>query len=63
MGRARHTARPARSRCTESCNSWYLGANVPGKTRTYMPYAGGLTTYMQHCREVVNAGYTGFDLA
>jgi cation diffusion facilitator CzcD-associated flavoprotein CzcO len=46
-----------------SCNSWYLGANVPGKTRTYMPYAGGLTTYMQRCREIVDAGYTGFVFA
>ncbi len=46
-----------------SCNSWYLGANVPGKTRTYMPYAGGLTRYMDHCREVVDAGYTGFVFA
>lgn len=46
-----------------SCNSWYLGANVPGKTRTYMPYAGGLTAYMQKCRDVVDAGYTGFVLA
>lgn len=46
-----------------SCNSWYLGANVPGKTRTYMPYAGGLTTYMTRCREIVDAGYTGFVFA
>jgi cation diffusion facilitator CzcD-associated flavoprotein CzcO len=47
----------------ESCTSWYLGANVPGKTRTYMPYAGGLTTYMAKCAEIVAAGYTGFELA
>jgi cation diffusion facilitator CzcD-associated flavoprotein CzcO len=45
-----------------SCHSWYLGANVPGKTRAYMPYAGGLTTYMAKCAEIVEAGYTGFDL-
>jgi len=47
----------------ESCNSWYLGANVPGKTRTYLPYAGGLTTYMERCAELTAAGYTGFALA
>jgi hypothetical protein len=46
-----------------SCNSWYLGANVPGKTRYYMPYAGGLTRYMARCAEVVESGYAGFELA
>jgi cation diffusion facilitator CzcD-associated flavoprotein CzcO len=46
-----------------SCNSWYLGANVPGKTRHYMPYAGGLTRYMARCAEVVESGYAGFELA
>jgi cation diffusion facilitator CzcD-associated flavoprotein CzcO len=46
-----------------SCNSWYLGANVPGKTRSYMPYAGGLTTYIAKCEEIVAAGYEGFVLA
>jgi cation diffusion facilitator CzcD-associated flavoprotein CzcO len=45
-----------------SCTSWYLGANVPGKTRHYMPYAGGLTRYMARCADVVAAGYTGFEL-
>ncbi len=33
----------------ESCTSWYLGANVPGKTRAYMPYSAGLDVYMAHC--------------
>jgi len=46
-----------------SCNSWYLGANVPGKTRRYMPYAGGLTTYMAHCAEVADVGYRGFEIS
>jgi cation diffusion facilitator CzcD-associated flavoprotein CzcO len=46
-----------------NCNSWYLGANVPGKIRSYMPYAGGLTTYMARCDEIVAAGYEGFALA
>ncbi len=45
-----------------SCTSWYLGANVPGKTRYYMPYAGGLTRYMASCDEVVAHGYQGFVL-
>jgi cation diffusion facilitator CzcD-associated flavoprotein CzcO len=44
------------------CNSWYLGANVPGKTRIYMPYYGGIPTYRRKCEEIVAAGYEGFVL-
>lgn len=47
----------------ESCTSWYLGANVPGKTRAYMPYAGGLTRYMAECSDIVAGGYRGFDFS
>jgi cation diffusion facilitator CzcD-associated flavoprotein CzcO len=47
----------------ESCHSWYLGANVPGKPRFYLPYAGGLTQYMAECDEIVGAGYRGFSFA
>ena len=50
-------------RVHESCTSWYLGANVPGKVRVYMPYAGGLNVYRDHCAEVTRAGYAGFALA
>jgi hypothetical protein len=46
-----------------SCNSWYLGANVPGKTRHYMPYTGGLTRYMAKCEAIVAGGYEGFAIA
>jgi cation diffusion facilitator CzcD-associated flavoprotein CzcO len=46
-----------------TCNSWYLGANVPGKTRQYMPYTGGLTRYMSKCEAVVAGGYEGFTIA
>ena len=45
-----------------SCNSWYLGANVPGKTRQFMPYVGGVGVYRQKCDEVVAKGYDGFVL-
>jgi cation diffusion facilitator CzcD-associated flavoprotein CzcO len=45
----------------ESCNSWYLGANVPGKTRSYMPYSAGLDVYMKRCEDIVAEGYPGFD--
>jgi cyclohexanone monooxygenase len=45
---------------TESCNSWYLGANVPGKPRVFLPYVGGFDRYIRECKEIVDAGYRGF---
>jgi cation diffusion facilitator CzcD-associated flavoprotein CzcO len=45
-----------------SCNSWWIGANVPGKKRLYMSYAGGLPEYRQRCDEIAAAGYKGFRL-
>jgi cyclohexanone monooxygenase len=47
----------------ESCNSWYLGANIPGKPRIFMPYVGGVGEYRKKCDEVVARGYEGFTLA
>ena len=44
-------------------NSWYMGANVPGKTRVFMPYAGGLDVYRAKCAEVAGNGYEGFTLS
>ena len=40
-------------------NSWYMGANVPGKPRVFMPYIGGFPIYRDKCREVAVAGYEG----
>jgi cyclohexanone monooxygenase len=45
-----------------TCNSWYLGANIPGKPRVFMPLLG-FPPYDQKCREVAAAGYTGFAYA
>jgi cyclohexanone monooxygenase len=42
-----------------SCNSWYLGANVPGKPRVFMPLVG-FPPYAEKCDEVVAKGYEGF---
>jgi cyclohexanone monooxygenase len=42
-----------------SCNSWYLGANVPGKPRVFMPYLG-FPPYVAKCDEVAAKGYEGF---
>ena len=43
-------------------NSWYMGANVPGKPRIFMPYIGGVGTYRQICDDVAAKGYAGFTL-
>ena len=43
-------------------NSWYMGANIPGKPRVFMPYIGGLNNYGQKCAEVAANGYEGFVL-
>lgn len=42
--------------------SWYLGANVPGKPRVFMPYAAGVGAYRQICDGVAADGYRGFEL-
>ena len=44
-------------------NSWYVGANIPGKPRVFMPYVGGVTAYKKKCDEVAANGYEGFSLA
>ncbi len=41
-------------------SSWYLGANVPGKPRVFLPYAGGMAKYRQICADVAANGYNGF---
>jgi cyclohexanone monooxygenase len=44
-------------------NSWYLGANVPGKPRVFMPYVGGVGVYREVCDEVAANDYKGFTLS
>ncbi len=41
-------------------NSWYVGANIPGKPRVFMPYVGGVAAYKKTCDEVAARGYDGF---
>ncbi len=43
-------------------DSWYLGANIPGKPRVFMPYPGGVGVYREKCDEVRANGYEGFIL-
>jgi cyclohexanone monooxygenase len=43
-----------------TANSWYMGANVPGKPRVFMPYIGGFPRYTETCDTVAADGYRGF---
>ena len=42
--------------------SWYMGANIEGKPRVFMPYIGGVGTYREKCDAIAEAGYEGFVL-
>jgi cyclohexanone monooxygenase len=44
-------------------NSWYMGANIPGKPRVFMPYVGGFDRYKRHCDAIAAKGYEGFKLS
>ena len=44
-------------------NSWYVGANIPGKPRVFMPYVGGFDRYKKHCDAISAGGYEGFTLS
>lgn len=46
----------------QASSSWYLGANVPGKPRVFMPYAGGMPRYREACDDVAARGYAGMVL-
>lgn len=43
-------------------NSWYMGANIPGKPQLFMPYVGGVGTYRERCDAIAAEGYPGFML-
>lgn len=45
-----------------SCNSWYLGSNIPGKPRVMIPLASSFARYAARCAEVASKGYEGFTL-
>ncbi|MDI3419084.1 flavin-containing monooxygenase [Streptomyces luteolus] len=45
-----------------SADSWYLGANIPGKPRVFMPFVGGFGAYGEIIADVAASGYKGFDL-
>jgi cyclohexanone monooxygenase len=57
-----HVNAVANSTLLPRANSWYMGANVPGKPRIFMPYLGGVGAYREKCDEVAANGYDGFQL-
>jgi cyclohexanone monooxygenase len=58
----RHVNEVANLTLFPTANSWYMGANVPGKPRVFMPYIGGLPRYSQICNDVAADDYRGFTL-
>lgn len=57
-----HVNEVADSTLLPRASSWYVGANVPGKPRIFMPYLGGVGAYRQRCDQVSASGYGGFQL-
>jgi cyclohexanone monooxygenase len=55
-----HVNEVAHTTLYPQANSWYMGANIPGKPRIFMPYIGGVNVYRQICNDVVAWGYEGF---
>jgi cyclohexanone monooxygenase len=55
-----HVNEVAKMTLYPQANSWYMGANIPGKPRIFMPYIGGVGVYRRICDEVAAAGYRGF---
>jgi cation diffusion facilitator CzcD-associated flavoprotein CzcO len=58
-----HVTEVAYSTLFPLADSWYLGANIPGKPRVYTPYVGGCGPYRDRCDAVAAAGYEGFALS
>ena len=55
-----HVNEVAHTTLYPQANSWYMGANIPGKPRIFMPYIGGVGAYRQICNDVAAKGYEGF---
>ena len=60
MGRPRQRA--AYETLLPEANSWYMGANIPGKPRVFMPYTGGVGSYRAKTEQIAADGYTGFTI-
>jgi hypothetical protein len=61
-GWVQHVAEVGSITLFPAADSWYMGANVPGKARTFLPYIGGVGVYRQVCDEVAADNYRGFTM-
>ena len=57
-----HVAETANATLFPQADSWYMGANIPGKPRVFTPYIGGVGAYRKLCQEIADKGYEGFVL-
>ena len=57
-----HVNEVAHNTLYPQANSWYMGANIPGKPRVFLPYIGGIPAYRAICNDVAANGYEGFAL-
>ena len=57
-----HVNQAANKTLFPMANSWFLGANIPGKPRVFMPYVARIGLYRRECQEVADRGYDGFML-
>jgi cyclohexanone monooxygenase len=62
MAWVQHNNEVANSTLYPLANSWYMGANIPGKPRIFMPYVGGVHKYVARCNEIVANDYQGFEM-
>lgn len=58
-----HANEIAQATLLPGTDSWYMGANIPGKPRKCLVYLGGAPAYRQICDDVVSEGYAGFELS
>jgi phytoene dehydrogenase-like protein len=58
----RHVNELADATLYPRAQSWYVGANIPGKPRVFMPYVGGCGNYRRECEQLVESRYEGFVL-
>ena len=63
QGWVRHVAEEGDATLFPLADSWYVGANIPGKTRVFMPYVGGMGKYRDHCDHSAQHDYEGFVLS
>ncbi|MEY4760226.1 MAG: cyclohexanone monooxygenase, partial [Pseudomonadota bacterium] len=60
---ARHVSEVGHGTLYPQAQSWYMGSNIPGKARVFLPYVGGVGPYRRKCDEVAAKGYAGFSFA